>query len=264
MNFRLSCNKDNERCLFKKFKNKRQQAIAEREQELLCLAEKLMEEHGFSGLTMDKLVAACDYSKGTVYNHFSSKEDLICALCSKCMTLELELFARAITFDGNGRERVLAVCFAYWLHAVLNPTLFYCVLIAKTPAVAERASPARLEGQLALEMQLSDTCNSLFAAAVDSGDLPKPTSLPFEAFSFAAWATAFGTNALLQAASTSQLIKGLDAQQALLFNTNLLLDGMQWTPLSSQWNYQGSWQRIGKELFADELRTLQLNKPEQA
>lgn len=256
MNFKIGCDTDKSPCLFKKFKTKRQQAIAEREQVLLCLAERLMEEHGFSGLTMDKLVAACDYSKGTVYNHFSSKEDLLSALCIKAMQTELQLFHKASNFKGNAREKLLALCFAYRLHALLHPTLFYCVLTSKTPAVAERASQERLDTQFVLEQQLAEVCNQLFVLAMEDGDLQGREEAEFAQLSFAAWAMAFGSTALMLAASTAQLVQALEEEKTLMFNMNLMLDGMQWLPLSSEFDYWDSWQRVGMEVFADELSTL--------
>jgi AcrR family transcriptional regulator len=254
MNFRLSCNQKNgSSCLLQGFKNKRQRAFAEREQELLVLAEQLMDKHGFAALTMDKLVAACEYSKGTVYNHFSGKEDLLCALCTRSMQVELALFERALTFEGGNREKLLALCFAYRLHALLNPTQFYCVLSAKTPAVMEKASTARLEHQQQLEQALGDMGDRIFRLAMDKGELPSTAQRTASQLTFAAWALMFGSNALFNAASEAQMLQQLDAEQSILLNINLLLDGMNFSPLSHEHDYAQSWQRIADQIFAEEV-----------
>ncbi|GGD65405.1 TetR/AcrR family transcriptional regulator [Lacimicrobium alkaliphilum] len=254
MNFKLNCNKQNDStCILQGFKNKRQRAFAEREQELLSLAEGLMDKLGFAALTMDKLVAACDYSKGTVYNHFSSKEDLLCALCTRSMETELALFERAMTFNGCNREKLLAVCFAYRLHALLNPTQFYCVLSAKTPAVMEKASAARLEHQQLLEQALGEVGDKIFEQAMSNAELPQSEQRAASQLTFAAWALMFGSNALFSAASEAQMLQQLDAEQSILLNINLLLDGMQFSPLSSEHDYAQSWQRISDQIFAEEV-----------
>ena len=72
-------------CPLKGFTSKRKKSFIEREHEIMALAEQIMESDGFSALTMDKVVAGSSCSKGTVYNHFGSKEDLICGLCIKSM-----------------------------------------------------------------------------------------------------------------------------------------------------------------------------------
>lgn len=257
MNIKLQFGGGREHCVLKRFQNKRQQAFAEREQELLVLAEQIMANEGFSGLTMDKLVAACDYSKGTVYNHFCSKEDLLCALCVKSMEMEMALFNKGLTFKGRSRERLLAIYFAYRLHALMHPTLFYCVLTAKTPAVTEKASTQRLRQQQALERHLSHVCDQLFEQGIRDGDLQLPDGVTFSHLGFAAWALAFGSNALLQGASEATLIASIEARQALLLNLNLLLDGMHWAPLSQDWDYASCWRRIGDEIFHAELSALE-------
>ncbi len=59
---------------------RKQREIRQREAYLLDVARKMLMEHGFSGLSMDRLAEATEYSKGTVYQHFSTKEDLVAAL----------------------------------------------------------------------------------------------------------------------------------------------------------------------------------------
>lgn len=81
--FNFGCKKSDERkeCAFSSIKTKKQQAIADREVELILLAKGIVQKEGFANLTMDKLTAASSYSKGTIYNHFCSKEDVVLALC---------------------------------------------------------------------------------------------------------------------------------------------------------------------------------------
>ncbi|WP_369600381.1 TetR/AcrR family transcriptional regulator [Hahella sp. SMD15-11] len=248
-------------CPIRRFKKNGRVDVAEREAHLLDIAEQVVEQHGFAGLTMDKIVSRCAYSKGTVYNHFSSKEDLISALCIRAMRTEMGYLNRALTFDGCTRERALAGHFAYQLYARLHPTLFLCVLSAKTPAVTEKTSPARMVQMQELEQDILSLSTSLMQAAIAAGDLTVPDGISPQQLMFAHWATAFGTSALLSAEASSNL-KELDREQASLFNINLLLDGMGWRPLSGEHDYRAVWYRIGQTLFKQELETL--NSPQHA
>lgn len=234
--------------------SRRERAFRERELDLLHTAEQIMLVEGFSGLTMDKLVAACPYSKGTVYNHFNSKEDLLCALCIKGMGITRDLFAKAESFNGNSREQILAIHFAYRLHALAYPTLFLCVLTSQTPAVKEKAAPERLKRQEQLDKELTSYCDKLFDLALTRGDIKAHVDVG--QLTFSSWALSFGCNALMTMAGSVQGIQRLDQDAALLTSINLLMDGMGWLPLSSEWDYGQSWQRIGAELFADELSEL--------
>ena len=215
-----------------------------------------MEREGFASLTMDKLVAACSYSKGTVYNHFNSKEDLLCALCIKGMRQKLELSKKAMAFEGNTREKCLALHFSQHLHGLKHPTMYFCVLTAKTPAVKEKASAARLQQQAELELEMTQFCDGMFAEALKNGDLKLGLGFGIDSLSFANWAMSFGTSALLMMAKEIDAVKRMNQDYALLHNISFLLDGMGWQPLSSQWDYMQSWQRIADEVFKDEIAEL--------
>lgn len=235
------------KCIFKRFNSKRQQTLHDREVELLDIAEQLVADHGFANFTMDKLTAACSYSKGTVYNHFNSKEDLIVGLCIRCLTAEIALFEQAVCFEGNLREKCLSVVYAYQKHAFEHPTLFMCVLSAKTPAVMEKASPERLEQAEQLSKQITYYCDSLFNEAIKDGALQLHQGFELNGLTFALWATAFGTNALMITAGSVESISRLEDRIPQLDNINILLDGMGWTPLSADWDYHHTWQQIQQQ-----------------
>ena len=63
---------------------------------------------GYAGLSMDRLAEATEYSKGTVYQHFSTKEDLVMALASQTMEQRVSLFERVAgsgAYLANGCRR---------------------------------------------------------------------------------------------------------------------------------------------------------------
>ena len=78
----------------------------------------------------------------------------------------------------------------------------------------------------------------------------------FYSLSFANWAISFGTNALMIEAADALEAKQLELNYALLFNVSIMLDGMGWKPLSHQWDYKKTWQRIATEIFSEEMAAL--------
>lgn len=244
-------------CFIHNTLSNREQKIITRELELLSLAEKIMIHEGFSGFTMDKLVADCSYSKGTVYNHFANKEDLFCALSIEGMRFLISLMQRSLNIQGTLREKCLGLFYAQRLHSQMHPTSFLCVLMAKTPAVLERASKARLEHQTRLEQRTTALVDDLLSTAITSGDINEKNKQHVDSLCFSLWSMSFGSNALLINAAEAKAISRLDTNNALLFNINALLDGIGWKPLSCDCDYQQSWLRIGNEVFATEVATLQ-------
>lgn len=237
-------------------------SLKAREQELIETALSIMESDGAAGLTMDKVVARVPYSKGTVYNLFSSKEDLLIGVCNAGMEILAELFQRAGGFKGSSRERILALVYAYLLHALLHSTHFMLVVSAKTPNLIERTSPKRLAEHLELEQVLLGFMLELVKAGITDGDVKVPAHMTKEQLVFSIWATGFGTIALLachegHCGSRSSL--NLEVE---VFNSvNLILDGMGWQPLFKQMDDGKIRQRIANEVFSEEFAQLKLLQP---
>ena len=150
-----------------------------REEEMMQAALNIIARDGVSGLTIDKVVTLVPYSKGTVYNTFSCKEDLLTALCNRSVTRLSDIFFRAASFDGNSREKMLAIGIGYMLHSQLNPTEFMMVISAKTPSVTEKSSQKRQEEHQELETQLLGKLLGIISEALamrrpEPGATPKP------------------------------------------------------------------------------------------
>jgi AcrR family transcriptional regulator len=227
----------------------RSKARQQREQQLLQLAQQILQQDGFAGLTMDRLAALSDVSKGTLYNHFCSKEDVLTALSVDSLQRLLLRFEQAAAFAGHSRERALALHHAYSDFGAAEPTLFLCLLSAATPAVAEKSSAARLELRQQLEAALLAQCQAVLAAAVADGSLRLPAGMAAEQYACINWALAFGCNALWGAQRQPGLCARVQAAEVHLCSLNLLFDGMGWLPLSSDWNYQHSWQQFSQLSF---------------
>ncbi|MCK6265114.1 TetR/AcrR family transcriptional regulator [Vibrio sp. ZSDE26] len=257
--FGFSCNKSDEKksqgCPFGL--SKKQQAIADREVELTLLAKNLVQEQGFGNLTMDKLTAASPYSKGTIYNHFCSKEDVILALCIHSLKTEALLFARIGGFEGSTRELVIAMHVALRVYARMEPVLSTCAIMAKSPWVLEKASPERLVELNQLEEKVIGQADELTNLAAENGDLKFSSGVGSDAIVFANWSIAFGSNALTQNASNSHCISRLQDPFSVLHNANMLLDGLGWKPLSTEWDYRKTWRRVERELFSEEVAYLE-------
>jgi len=135
-----------------------------------------------------------------------------------------------------------------------------CVLSCKTAAVAEKASKKHQQLSIDKEIELLESLNNLVSEAEKSAvlDLTKLNlgDDAVNAVTFSIWSMSFGSLSLLMNAVDSQLIKKVNSQGVLLNNINITLDGLNWQPLSSQWNYNDSIDRIKNEVFAQEVQAL--------
>mgnify|MGYP003416552594 CR=1 FL=1 len=58
----------------------RQQQFKNREEVILAVAEQLLLESGEGDITLDSLAEQLDLAKGTLYKHFTSKDELFLLL----------------------------------------------------------------------------------------------------------------------------------------------------------------------------------------
>lgn len=231
----------------------------QREAELIEIARQLTEKECLTTLTIDKLVAASPYSKGTIYKHFLGKEDLMLAICNTCINEMMALFRRALTFEGNSRERMLAVMVSYIIWAKLHPSQLFAVLSAHSPSVTTCSSDARNQAHEKCESECMSFLNSEITQAIDSGDLYLPPDMSFEQLTFALWSSHWGAMALIMSKGNSAELKPMSLERESFTNTRLILDGLGWKPLSKDWDYKQSVRQIAEQIFAPEMARLHQN-----
>jgi AcrR family transcriptional regulator len=243
----------------------REEKWAERENELLDIALHLLEQEGFAEFSMEKLIRNCNFSKGTVYNHFSGKEDCQAALCLRGMHYVGELMTRAYAFDGHARERLLAFHFAYSLYSRVNPTMFLSVVTCRTPGFQEKVAPERALKIIEMDRYLFQLAGDALRKARDEGALPVDENLDEIALTFLNWSTSFGVCALTTTGFDTESSRAIRQRNLPLMAANLMMDGMGVMPSSKEWDYDKTWDRIAQEVFAPELTMLLHNqRPELA
>lgn len=230
-----------------------------REAELINIARQLVENEHLTTLTIDKLVAAAPYSKGTIYKHFISKEDLLMAICNTCVEEIHALFTRALAFNGNSRERVVAVMVSYVIWAKLHPAELFAVLSAHSPSVAACTSDERNETHHQCESGLMALMNTAIGEAIEANDLTLPKNMCFEQVTFAMWSASWGAMALIMSKGHSEKLQPMVLERESFTNARLILDGFGWKPLSKDWDYRETIQRITNELFQPEIDELEKN-----
>src|SRR5688572_11625128 len=92
--------------------NRKERERAVREELILDHARQMLVRDGFQNFNLDKLAESIEYSKGTIYLHFESKEDLVLAVVTRTLKERADLFERASKFRGSTRERGRAIGFA--------------------------------------------------------------------------------------------------------------------------------------------------------
>ena len=120
--------------------SRKERERAARENLIVELAAGLLARDGFQNLNLDELAAAAEYSKGTLYLHFKTKEDLVLAVSTRALKHRADLLERAAAFSGATRERARAMAFACCQFMVTHPEFFALELVLQSRSFWGRAS----------------------------------------------------------------------------------------------------------------------------
>lgn len=212
---------------------RKQRELLVREKLILDTAQAMLHQHGFNHLTMERIAETVEYSKGTIYNHFASKEDLVCSLCCRCIKNLIEVFERASHYPGTTRERFSAIGIAYSLYHQYNPMDSQNMQALKNHAIREKVSAEKLKDMETLERQITTITQKIVQQAIDCGDLDKNQQSDINTIVFGFWSMHYGAILLDQSDIPLHQL-GFDPVVLMLWrNANNLLDGYQWQPLSS-------------------------------
>lgn len=237
---------------FPKNLTRKQRELQQREAQILMTARQLLIEHGYLGLTMDKIAEAMEYSKGTIYQHFSCKEEVVAHLCLSNMNSLCNLFERANAFNGRSRERLSGIMVAYALHSFACPGDFANIQLIKTSSLREKISEESREKMASTELYIQKLVAQPVYDAIAKGELQLNRVTP-EELVFGLWSMCYGGLLVLLAAPKFSF----DApHKKLRYVLEIFLDGLNWRDLSTDFDYTQSYKRICDEVLADEIASL--------
>ncbi len=227
----------------------------EREQRILEVARKILVGQGFEALSMDAVADEIHWSKGTVYQHFKSKEDILLALLLESIERKAALFQKAALFRGRSRERMYAVGVANRLFERLYPEHPTSFALIQANAPRERISADGCQKFQARDAGCHVIVTGIVRDAVAAGDVTLPADTRPEDLTFAIWSMAFGTRFLLT--TNAPIVSheaSADPDRVINRNMRLLMDGLGWKPLSSEWDFAATERRILAEAFPEEAK----------
>jgi AcrR family transcriptional regulator len=237
-------------CIMSVIQARKERERAAREELILDHAQRMLLRDGFQNLNLDNLAEAVEYSKGTLYLHFKTKEDIGLAVVTRALKERADLFERAIQFQGRSRERVCAIGFACCHFAKVYPDYYNVEMMLKSLSFWEKADEVR---QHQYGMQGGRCFRALHRVVTDgfqAGDLPQGR-MSAEQIVFSIAATATGSHIMGQNKQALMLAGIEDPLEALCQTVDVLMDGLGWKPLSSAWDYEAVKRRIKKEIFPE-------------
>lgn len=209
---------------------RKQREFEQRERLFLEKAEELIAADGLMNLQMARLAEACDYATGTLYQHFSSKEDLLVALASASCESHVDMFRRIQRWEASPRDRMFAIAVCDAHYALSNPVHTKLVQYVFTQAVWENASEPRRKTTLALCDPIGEAVSAIVRQAVENGDLPARGMKEME-LALGPWCLCEGMQSLINTRGLLEACGIANPQHLLFRQVHIHLNGMGWKPL---------------------------------
>lgn len=233
--------------------SRKQREIKEREENILRLARQMLVERGYLGLSMDAIASELEYSKGTIYNHFPCKEEIIIALAIETMAKRSEMFERAALQPGRSRERLAGIGVASELFVRLYPDHFGVEQLIRSSSIWEKTSEKKRNAMHGCETRCMGIVGGVVRDGIAQGDLTLPESMTPEELVFGLWSQSFGAYSIIATTESLEEHGVQDPYLTVLRNINMMLDGYQWKPLSTEFDYIQLFERLQTEVFPNEV-----------
>lgn len=209
---------------------RKQRELESRSLEILRVARPILIAEGFQGLSMDRVASQMEYAKGTIYNHFPNKEEIVLALAVESMELRRRLFEQSASVSGTSRMRMMALgaaCEFFTQHCTDDFLVEQCI---RNQSIWDKSS----EQRQILIRQCEGQCMGIVAGivrdAVNWNELTIPESLTPEEFVFGFWAINYGSQILTYSSPSLSAIGINDPFNAIRVHCCTLLNGFNWQP----------------------------------
>lgn len=209
----------------------KQRMILRRESQILDLARPMIAQGGLAALSMDAIANELRTAKGTIYNHFPNKEEIVLAIAVQAVDRRLDLFNHAVMMRGTSRQRIAAIGIACEVYVDVLPDLFRAEQIIRHETVWGKTTGKRQEILRNCEGRCMHTVAGVVRDAVSAGDLELEAAHRIEDIVFGLWSLVYG-GMVLESTSPSLVDVGIvDSRAAIRRNCNSMLDGLRWQPL---------------------------------
>jgi len=137
-----------------------------RKQEILAAATAVFAQKGFAGASMDDIVQASGISKGGLYWHFKSKDELIAAILSQFFDQEMAALDALLQTEGTATQKLQQL--GQQIIADVSQMSELLTISLEFYALAARRQSVRLELQRHFQ-QYGNTLATLIQAGIDEG-----------------------------------------------------------------------------------------------
>ena len=233
-------------------KSAKQREIEQREQLLVQTAGQILLTEGIAALSMERLAEELKTAKGTIYNHFPNREELLLAMAVRAIDKRQSLFDAASMSKGCPRDRMVAMGIACEIYARNYPLHFVVECTVRHASIWERCSEERRDFMRQREQQCVGLVAGVVRSGIAAGDLELPCGMRPEELTMALWGLTYGSY-VIDLTSPSLKEIGIESiYRTVRLGTLHMINGFQWQPIWPAEEHDDRLAKICKSVFPNE------------
>jgi AcrR family transcriptional regulator len=201
---------------------RKQKEIEARHQLILNVARDLIIEQGYHGLTMERIAAEIEYSKGTIYQHFPNKESVLAGLTLRYLGLKNVIYSLACETPMTTEEKLIGMMEATFLLIEKLPKEF-------TVSQQHFNEPFRDKCKEEIHQQLDVVETSLINALSENlRYAPRKHGMEVEELSFGLWALFKGCCELYFSECVKEHLSLRGFSELMRLQVQVYMQGLGW------------------------------------
>ena len=209
---------------------RKQREIQERDDLILRVGRQLFIERGYHNVTMDMIAQEVEYSKGTIYQHYNNKEQIISKLCLHFSELLLELFSyvNAVEDCPQYLKMQMLLEIENIIHKRAKPDHALVNLVKAEAFMTKFDEESVYEMNCHVEMVLKQVLE-IVSAAISNGELKLAPGASVMSIALGCWALIEGTFDIVDKHANEEAgLKPAQVEEVLQNNCLLFLRGSGW------------------------------------
>ena len=208
-----------------------------RERQIKAVSLELLARNGYRGFGMNDIAERIQWSKGTVYQHFANKEEILIAISNEAALKRISVCELAVKLCNRPREQMAAYGAATELFFERHAQVFQIELLLRIRSVRAKTSRERQEKRKTLRNRWLGIVNKVVRSAVELGDLELEADVTEADLVFGHWSLSVGGMTTIACPNLTFPVGVSDPFAALHRSNQRFLDGYGWKPLSSDFDF---------------------------
>ena len=199
---------------------RKQQERFARDQLILSVANELFADQGYHQTSMQHIANKAGYSKGTIYQHYTCKEDVLAKLYLLCGAQLQSLIHSIVTSDSSLRLKIILIASVFLNNAKNLPAISSHVPLIKSVDFSSKLSEehqqqiTKLDGEiLAVIIRLFDGCDNFDCDRVKHA-------------TFGWWSMQLGVQSVLTSGWDISAMGFNSPEECMFHSLNIFLNGL--------------------------------------